>query len=626
MAKRQRSENTTARKTTTRRARTASSKTGCVTCRVRRKKCDEVHPVCEACQKHRFECGYESLTRVAKSGKRREDAARPETLAHRSDRKTPTKASNLHLVFPPHRSASQDEGVLEQNALGGALPTLPEAVAGQYQQYEFCARVGEPIRTDYDATPYLLQSSGYGMPSLLDTLFDSKEASTCSEWPIPCLVEQIPRHSPINHSHINSLGDLLGSMQPHISLDESERYLWNHFSVSIQPSLFPVLRYDCGHRIAFNTTLLATHSNRAYLHSCLSAAAQHLKSWRVSTPIENLESEILRHRHATNEAIRKALGEYEDHRELLESILSIVFLQNVAATPKDDPPAVSWHQHFHTTIDLAHTSYFSFVRLDPIQSYARIPLHIAMFAWIDILGATMKCRPPVLADDYRERYNAKFNPSLGLRELMGCEDRVMYLISEIACLEYFKNSGIHDSALCESICYLEERLDNIEGEYPPTRMPFDPTCRILPAQLYVNITMAFLITARIYLRSLAPRFHPRQTQVMVLVDRLTTVLQHIPSGHDGFDRSIGWVYLVGGSVSVSGSTIRNLFNGRLLGLGSWAACGTMACLNTLLHDVWARNDELTPPSISNFAGPKPTQQYVSWRDVVTWNGWDVLFI
>ncbi|KAK9479535.1 hypothetical protein V1514DRAFT_319029 [Lipomyces japonicus] len=38
------------------------SKTGCITCRQRRVKCDEQLPVCTNCVRHRVRCGYESLT------------------------------------------------------------------------------------------------------------------------------------------------------------------------------------------------------------------------------------------------------------------------------------------------------------------------------------------------------------------------------------------------------------------------------------------------------------------------------------------------------------------------------------------------------------------------------------
>jgi hypothetical protein len=254
------------------------------------------------------------------------------------------------------------------------------------------------------------------------------------------------------------------------------------------------------------------------------------------------------------------------------------------------------------------------------------PFNMSLSSWIDILGATMKGRSPTFAHTYREKHLSQLNPSLGLRELMGCDDRVMYLISEIACLESLKKDGMDDFTLCQHVSALGEQISLTEMGDAGPKMPFNANGSLSPKQLSKNMTMAFRIAARIFLCSLVPGFNPRQPSPMGLVEKLTTVLQHIPSGPNGFDRNLAWVYLIGGSISVPGSTFRAFFEDRLAQLGDLARFGTMGRLATLLQEVWVQNDSLsgvhTPGSTTSEAAPL----HIHWRDVMESKGWDFLLI
>jgi len=97
------------------------------------------------------------------------------------------------------------------------------------------------------------------------------------------------------------------------------------------------------------------------------------------------------------------------------------------------------------------------------------------------------------------------------------------------------------------------------------------------------------------------------------------VLEFIPSGPGGFDRSLVWVYLIGGSVSTLGSPFRALFDERVLGLGELSEFGSFGRLACLLREVWSRNDGQHSPGASD-------TPCVSWRDVMQLKGWDVLLI
>jgi C6 transcription factor Pro1 len=149
----------------------------------------------------------------------------------------------------------------------------------------------------------------------------------------------------------------------------------------------------------------------------------------------------------------------------------------------------------------------------------------------------------------------------------------MYLISEIACLEAISNSGIDDIHLCQKICALGRRIKLTETCGSRPEPPFTVTGVLNPKQLNKNITAAFRLAARIYLCSLAPNFSPSQATCIDQVSGLALALEYIPAGPDGFDRSVIWVYLIGGSVSMVSSPFRSLFNNRLLSLGELADQG-----------------------------------------------------
>ncbi|UKZ77474.1 Transcriptional regulatory protein pro1 [Trichoderma virens FT-333] len=251
---------------------------------------------------------------------------------------------------------------------------------------------------------------------------------------------------------------------------------------------------------------------------------------------------------------------------------------------------------------------------------------MTLTAWIDILGATMQGTSPTFAHTYREKHLSQSNPYMGLRELMGCEDRVMYLISEIACLESLKRDGMDDFTLCQHVSALGEQISLTEvNEFTP-RMPYNANGTLSPKQLSKNITAAFRLAARIYLCSLVPGFSPEQHSPMGLVDKLTNVLRFIPSGPEGFDRSLVWVYLLCGSISLPGSEFRALFEERVAQLGEQANCGSFGRMVMVLRGLWLHNDNLSRLGTPESAGSDVPQPYLHWRDLMRMQNMDYLLM
>lgn len=239
-------------------------------------------------------------------------------------------------------------------------------------------------------------------------------------------------------------------------------------------------------------------------------------------------------------------------------------------------------------------------------------LNMTLTAWIDILGATMLGRAPLFADTYRIKHLSA--GSAGLRELMGCEDRVMYLISEIACLEALKlQNMLSDMDLCSHIESLAHQIDMTEDASSLLLPPPPPSSAVMvdPRTLTAQMTAAFRCAARIYLCSLVPGFDRTQPQIVSLLDKLMAVLDAVPAGPDGFDRSLVWVFLIAGGVAAPDGAFRAFFDQRCAALGDEGEYGSFGCMRTVLDELWrvrAAGDD------------------ASWRDVMAVRGWQYLLV
>ena len=221
-------------------------------------------------------------------------------------------------------------------------------------------------------------------------------------------------------------------------------------------------------------------------------------------------------------------------------------------------------------------------------------------------------RAPLFADTYRIKHLSAGNS--GLRELMGCEDRVMYLISEIACLEALKiQNMLSDMDLCSHIESLAHQIDMTEDAMPGSTVtpPVIQSGHVDPRALTAQMTAAFRCAARIYLCTLVPGFDRTQPQIVQLLDKLTACLEGIPAGPEGFDRSLVWVMLIGGGVAGPESGFRRFFEERCVLLGEEGNYGSFGRMRTVLEEVWRLRE----------AGDEAT-----WREVMRVQGWEYLLV
>jgi C6 transcription factor Pro1 len=445
------------------------------------------------------------------------------------------------------------------------------------------------------------------------------------------------------------------SQQAIVPVEDCDRRLLDHFVEKVLRLIFPILEVNQHGSVKSDVILPALESNKCYLHCCLSIAAIHLKSTE-GIQTEQIDNDIMRHRYETVSELCKALNRDTDHLQILEATLGMIFFQCSVGGPDDCLPDIPWHQHFQAATSLVHKLELPRIMEEMPQTGVHPPFNMTLTSWIDILGSTMLGRSPQFANTYRTKHLT--GSTSGLCELMGCEDRVMYLLSEIACLDALKlEKRVDDISLCTHITALAQQLDATETHHDALVTPFSSTGAIRPRQLSKNMTAVFRIAARVYLCSLVPDYNRYQQSTINLIARLAEVLHFIPSGPDGFDRSLVWPLLVCGSYSIPTSPFRRVFAERIERLGEHAEFGSFGRMVRLLREVWRRADDTIVPTGTTGGACEPTptsatstiipgsdgcgdasrsnqssntsskqHQNVHWRDVMQQNGWDFLLI
>ncbi len=416
------------------------------------------------------------------------------------------------------------------------------------------------------------------------------------------------------------------SPQALIQVEDCDRPLLDHFIDNVLRLIFPILEVNQHGSARSEVILPALESNKCYLHCCLSIAAIHLKSTK-SLQSEQIDEDIMRHRYATISELCEALNRDTDHKQILEATLGMIFFQCSVGGPEDSLPDIAWHQHFEAgaslvrKLELPHAMVHS-----GDNATMRPPFNMTLTSWIDILGATMIARSPVFAHIYREKNEA--GSMSGLCELMGCEDNIMYLISEIACLDGLKTTGgIDDMQLCGHVQTLSEFVNQTEPPFGLLDHPYSSSGAIRPKQLSTNMTAVFRIAARIYLCSLVPGASKHNDPMLNLIDRFASAMGYIPSGPDGFDRSLVWPLLIAGSMSTPGSLFRQMFANRIASLGEHAGFGSFGRMVRLLQEVWRQSGEDGTITFSGTVAPTTDEtRNVHWRDVMQQKGWDFLLI
>ncbi|KAK5942937.1 DNA-binding transcriptional regulator ume6 [Knufia obscura] len=659
------------------------SRSGCFTCRLRRKKCSEEKPRCRACRNLGLECEYKRPNWWSNNDTRRKQKDHIKSIIKRT--KTNEKTSlqdatklppNMRHAMPPPdmygRGDSEESDDFDDTALDPAFASTPGLYDPHAQQY-FCHpdMFGQgytyevdvkterqmyvndiPTRRDSSISTFstfVPPPAHSVLPSFTgDDYLQSTQFETPTEdWN----GEEGLDFNFFDFSHGPQVPQSTQTAQ--IEVDDCDQPLLNHLLQNVLPMVFPILEVNQHGSVKSDVILPALETNKAYLHCCLSAAALHMKSLGLNTS-ENIDGDVLRHKFAFVQEVVGNLGADSNHLQVLEATLGMISLQCITGQADDMERDIPWHQHFQAAVELVRKLDLpQMLEQIPAQGHvAHPPFNMTLTAWIDILGSTMLGRAPVFADTYRNRHLAA--GSTGLAELMGCQDNVMYLLSEVSCLDALRlEKRLDDIGVCSHVQSLGQQLDATENPNETIQHPWSSSGAIRPRQLSRNITAIFRKALRLYLCSLVPGFDRYGQASVNLVQQIADMLKFIPSGPDGFDRSLVWPLLIAGSSSTPSSPFRKVLAERIGLLGVSGNTGNFGRMYKLLNEVWRRNDDIilsatvceaTPvtagalspnssplPPLNTNVGPgsvpqiRSTQE-VHWRDVMRENCWDFLLI
>ncbi len=430
-------------------------------------------------------------------------------------------------------------------------------------------------------------------------------------------------------------GPLSLYMEAKMSTNDRERSLLGHFVDNVLRLVFPILDLHKQGTSRAREILRSLDSNKSYYHCSLSVSAIHLRTVKKQRG-QRVERDIMRHRYAAISELNKALCADHSHDTILDATLAMIFFHCTVGPPEEDGLLdIAWTDHFSAVTNLVTK-----LGLDQPTPYIVPPFRLSLSTWIDILGATMLGESPKFAHTYRNKHLKGI--SSGLRELMGCDDRIMYLISEIACLDSLKESGcIDEYTINHHVTALTAQLDHAEQAVldPTYENPISATGIIQADKLTKNMTAIFRAAARIYLYSLTPAFHPEQQRITDLVETVATLLQYIPSGPSGFDRSLVWPMLITGAFSTPTSNFRIILEQRISSMGDTSDFGSFGRMYNVLLETWKLTHESTEPTYTDESllqmdlpspsidiRPRIKKQPVHWRVVMKFCEWQYLLL
>ncbi|GIK06873.1 hypothetical protein Aspvir_002525 [Aspergillus viridinutans] len=603
------------------------SRSGCYTCRVRRKKCDETRPSCQACTKLGLKCDYKPPLWWISVDQRRVQKERIKDRIRQT--KTMEKHGSLQEYMERIRELSQKPATVaveydfnrplwveQYNPLTTSLmtPVVP---------YEF------DIRTNHETFLNNAPLTNNASLSAFGSLIPQQPYSTIPELPsevcFPSYATRTPNYSPVSPAGLVFPDRPLSSyLQTTVPLDDNDRSLLNHFLDNVLRLVFPIVE---AHQQTFlvraREILNYLQNNRSYLHCCLSVSAIHLKTSRGLT--DEMDHDIMRHRYEAISQLCRALSDGPSHEHVLDATLAMIFYHCSVGEPDDYLPDIPWNTHFKAVSNLVNK-----------PTSAPTQFSVSIITWIDILGATMMGQTPHFAHTYRTKHLSGI--ASGLQQVMGCDDRIMYLISEIACLESLKIEGrVDDMAVCQHVSALSAQLDWTEPAERTLDVPYSPSGVVQPDQLTKVVTALFRTAARIYLYSLMPGFGLYDPNNIILVAAVGEILQCLPAGALGFDRSLVWPLFIAGAHSVPYSGFRKILTDRIAALGYLGNFGSIGRMYRVLQELWKlSNDPLTSPSAStgsrnsgqNGASSElqPSEQQIHWRELMKRKKWDYLLI
>ncbi|EWC44692.1 hypothetical protein DRE_06588 [Drechslerella stenobrocha 248] len=457
------------------------TRTGCWTCRFRKKKCDEARPACEQCSHLRLVCdGYDAqpiwMKDPDKAAEKKAEIKKQMVRRSRRRKKNHADLKKSQMSSQKQKSPSEAPPALATGATGGdgifrparQFPALSLPMSAD--DHDFSSRF--PTSSPEDSCSSELSSfnmSGMqwamNLPSSRQPNHILSPSTTTSTAPLRespganAVDEQTVKKENDENDDVDEDMDVPDSADSSTDTgvvpyrDWSPTVPYFHFSdLQIQTdkkldinlanlylrSIFGVTYRALSDEqvVRYNDALIVPmfKGNKSFLHGCLSSTALHLTATNVSeTQKKSLVTEVYRHRQKSLEALKAQVADgagTEEHIKIAATVCALISF-DVFSRRTD------WRVHVKAAIECV-------VLLNWCHKRPTHPGQWFIFSrilWLDILSALTSGERPAFSDFYRSilfLQPEQRNKINGLGEMTGCEDSVLYLISEITCLENWK--------------------------------------------------------------------------------------------------------------------------------------------------------------------------------------------
>jgi C6 transcription factor Pro1 len=471
------------------------SSEGCWTCRLRRKKCDEARPVCEACGVLEISCHYSDTKPEWMDGGARQkemaDLLKAEVKKQancRREKKYLATLENGGNPHPHHDSESASDGDYGSSSVQSLHISTPSANSHH-----------SPVQGQDAAYASSVAESAFQMDAVMTTISDITPASSIAPTEATPDSAVDASANPAGAWQIPEPDVFTGAVLPD---DRDLNFVMTYLDY-VFPFLFPFYRPPLleGGR---GWLLSLLRKNKALFHTALSLSSfffsvvlegEHENSQRCKK--DNWEQLNIQQDLALRELqkdmsdlnLRGVQGFLLESTLVLESIIQLLVF-DVALSHTQN-----WQMHLDAAIVLFEQilpqpelwretlSQLGFLIKDPTGLRDKLPyapdqaafrFFTADLMYIDIVSATALGRPPRLSRYQAVLFEAQSacvettptgirDPSLNLSDFLGVQNWVMRLISDIATLDSWKkeqknNGSLSMTALVSKAAMIEDAL------------------------------------------------------------------------------------------------------------------------------------------------------------------------
>ncbi|KAG4437135.1 hypothetical protein IFR05_007397 [Cadophora sp. M221] len=582
----------------------SKSFTGCWTCRLRHKKCDETTPVCSACGALEITCLYDRTKPDWMDGGQRQQGAaervKTEIKRAATRRRGRKRIQNITRMIGDDDSSTSSHVVSPEppRSSSGSLPPPGTTNGGP----------GEVSLSLLNASPFE-KSSGVGIPTPEST---------------------VSLNTPSAFSNSQDLD--VSSLS--LSQDERELSLIMSYLDYVFPVLFPFYRPSMleGSR---SWILVLILKNRGIYHTIISLASFFFSVVPIvqssdykmceSMNLEELQKQadlaIKTVLHDSLELSSQTEQPLRDSADLMGNVVQLLSFEIIIA------PTQNWMIHLDAAIVLFEQIFETYGMEDSSLSLPKVLAQLsdapsmdlgpnitlwtanqAAFRFFcaillvnDIISSTSLEQAPRLQRYHKLLLTDDRSPGdipLQLEDFVGYENWALLLIGEISSLDAWKKEQKKAGALSmmrlvQKASEIEQRLrdgliqlDNPNHSSRQASKLSNPLAFFLPASPDIShlLTKIWAYAAHIYLHTVVSGWQPASPEIRDNVTKLIISFQNLPS--PSLLRTLVWPFCVAGCLATAQqeSTFRDL----VTSMGPLQMFGTVRLALRIMEDVWRR--------------------------------------